>query len=165
MNQNLGATFVANLCRVLGAKKINCLMVAVTAFGLIGCGGDDFKPPLGLVSGSVTINGVPAPDLKVTFEPQPQVGAKSLVGSGSTAITDAEGNFELQYEGAGNKGAVVGKHLVRIESAAGGGPAGGANAVALVTIPQKYNINSTLNADVATGNNPPLKFELQVPKP
>ncbi|MBC7816644.1 MAG: hypothetical protein IAG10_07130, partial [Planctomycetaceae bacterium] len=112
----------------------------------------------------ITVNGVPAPELKVTFEPQGQVGKKSLIGSASAAITDAQGKFELQYEGTSAKGAVVGKHVVRIESAAGGGPAGGANAVALVVIPQAYNTNSTLNADVAAGNNPPVKFELQVPK-
>lgn len=160
MDQNL----VAKFRRSLRSQKTSCLMVAVTVFGLIGCGGDDFKPELGLVSGSVTLNGAPAPDLNVTFEPQGEVGKKSVVGTSSTAITDAQGKYELKYGGSGAKGAVVGKHVVRIESAAGGGPAGGATGAALVAIPENYNTKSTLNAAVVAGNNPPANFELQVPK-
>lgn len=160
MDQNL----VAKFRRSLNSLKTSWFMVAVTAFGLIGCGGDDFKPELGLVSGTVTLNGAPAPDLNVTFEPQGEAGKKSMVGTSSTAVTDAQGKFELKYGGSGAKGAVVGKHVVRIESAAGGGPAGGANAAAPVVIPDSYNTKSTLKADVVAGNNPPVNFSLEVPK-
>lgn len=165
MDQNFVATHVAKFRRLLKCRKTNCLMVAVTAFGLIGCGGgDSFKPELGLVSGSVTLNGKPAPELNVTFEPQGEVGKKSIVGSASTAMTDAQGKYELKYGGTGAKGAVVGKHVVRIESAAGGGPAGGESGVVAVMIPDTYNTNSTLKADVVAGNNPPVNFALEVPK-
>ena len=145
-----------------GIRSISGLMAFLMTFGFVGCGGDDFKPQLGLVTGSVTVNGAPGADLLVTFEPQGG-GKSSLVGMASTATTDGQGKFELNY-GGNSKGAVVGKHLVRIVSAAGGGPAGGETGAAPVLIPENYNTSSTLTANVVAGDNPPAKFELQIPK-
>lgn len=166
MIQDLGAVDL-NACRVVAKLPVICRLIATMClWGMIGCGGEaEFKPQLGLVKGTVTINGAPAPDLIVTFEPQSKGGTKgSMVGGASTATTDAQGNFELQYATGGSKGAVVGQHVVRIESATGGGPAGGEKAVAAIAIPAKYNIETTLKADVAAGENPPQKFELEIPK-
>ena len=164
MNQDCGTRYVLRSRGVGRVRAIGVLAVAATMFGLVGCGEKEVLPQLGMVSGAITVNGVPFPDLKVTFEPEGQGGSKSLVGSASTAITDSQGRFELQYEGSGEKGAVVGTHVVRVESAAGGGPAGGANATAILMIPESYNAKSALRAEVAAGTNPPVKFEIQVPK-
>lgn len=144
-------------------------LMGVVAFTVLGCGGggDNFKPELGAVKGTVTINGKPAPDLIVSFEPQAKGGkGGSIVGVTSTGKTDAQGNYELQYQGTGGKvekGAAVGQHIVRIEGGGGVGPAGGAEAVAVTNVPAKYNKESTLKADVVAGENPPKNFELKDP--
>lgn len=164
MNQKCGGPCVLGVRGVGRVGAIGVLAVATTMFGLVGCGEKQVLPPLGMVSGAITVNGVPFPDLKVTFEPQGRGSSKSLVGSASTAITDSQGRYELQYEGSGEKGAVVGAHIVRVESVAGGGPAGGANATTVVMIPESYNAKSALRAEVAAGSNPPVNFEIQIPR-
>jgi hypothetical protein len=142
-------------------------LVGMIPLGVTGCGGGDYKPELGLVTGTVTISGKPAPDLIVTFEPQQNKDggkASSIVGGVSTATTNAEGKFDLQYKGTSTKGAVVGPHLVRIQSAAGGGPAGGASAAAIIQIPPQYNSQTKLKADVTAGKNEPMEFDLPIGK-
>ncbi|MEW4527500.1 MAG: carboxypeptidase-like regulatory domain-containing protein [Maioricimonas sp. JB045] len=71
-----------------------------------GCGRSDL-PELGDVSGHVTLDGQPLADAIVNFTP---------VGEGrpSTAQTDAEGYYELQYL-ADVSGALIGEHVVTIE--------------------------------------------------
>lgn len=149
-----------------GGQRVGGLMMTVLVFGAIGCGsGESFQPILGLVEGTVTINGAPAADVMVTFEPQSNGDLKkSMIGSASTAMTDAQGKFELQYGGGGTKGAVVGPHVVRIASTAGGGPAGGEKGLTAAFIPPNYNSATTLKANVAEGENPPLVFKLDIPK-
>jgi hypothetical protein len=88
----------------------------------------------------------------VTFEPQikdPQ-NMKNL-GAVSTAATDDEGAYELAYKN--KKGAVVGKHLVRISPIAGGGPAGGEAAVAVTEIPLQFGPESNVVKEVQKGEN------------
>jgi hypothetical protein len=92
------------------------------------------------------VDGQPRADLQVSF--QPKTG-----GLGSTGITDANGNYELGYDGGRKKGAEVGSHLVLITSATGGGEAGGEAALAPITIPASYNTKSTITKEVAAGEN------------
>ena len=119
-----------------------------------GCGGSGVtEPELATVTGVVTVDGAPGANLLVTFEPQPrdQQDLKN-VGASSTAQTDDEGTFELNYKD--KRGAVVGKHLVRITPIAGGGPAGGEAAVAIgVEIPPRYGSESDVFRDVQKGDN------------
>ncbi len=147
-------------------QRLCCLLAGMVIFGTVGCGGgDDFQPELGVVKGIIKINGAPASDLIVTFEPQAKDGAKrSMVGNTSSATTDTQGHFELEYAEGGAKGAVVGSHVVRIASAAGGGLAGGEKAIAMVSIPEKYNTASILKANVLPGETPPLEFQLEISK-
>jgi hypothetical protein len=135
------------------SNRIFCvfsLLACVSA----GCGGSGLaEPELASVTGVVTVDGAPGANLMITFEPQPK-DPKDLknVGAGSTAQTDEEGTFELNYKG--QKGAVVGKHLVRIAAIAGGGPAGGEAAVASsLEIPPRYNAQSDLYREVQKGDN------------
>jgi len=112
----------------------------------------------------VTMNDQPLPDVTVTFEPVVPSGSDkkaSEVGGSSMAVTDAEGRYTLKYKGTETKGAVVGPHIVRITSAAGGGPAGGASAVAAIQIGSNYNTQSSLKADVKSGENSPIDFALK----
>src|SRR5688572_19674667 len=73
----------------------------------IGCSGGKFAP----VSGVVTLDGKPYGKAAVSFQP---IGDKDdpYPGRGSSAYTDENGRFELISDE--NKGAIVGKHLVRI---------------------------------------------------
>lgn len=121
---------------------------------LAGCGGSGIaEPELATVTGVVTVDGAPGANLLITFEPQPKdIKDVKNVGAGSTAQTDEEGTFELNYKG--KKGAVVGKHLVRIAAIAGGGPAGGEAAVAAgIEIPPRYNSESDVVREVQKGDN------------
>ncbi len=133
-----------------------CFCAAFLACLTIGCGGSGItEPDVAPVSGTVTVDGKPGVDLEVVFEPQVAVGASDAksVGGSSTARTDAAGKYELKYKGADTKGAVVGNHIVRINSVSGGGPAGGEAASAVVELPAKYNAESTLTFEVKKGPN------------
>ena len=132
------------------------LALAVVA---AGCSDALVEPDLGTVTGSVKINGQPAPDVMVQFEPKGSgAGKANEVGATSTGITDAGGNYELTYKGE-TKGAVVGMHTVRLTSAAGGGPAGGEAGVAPVNIPANFNIESSIEKDVQKGEN---KIDIEI---
>lgn len=133
-------------------RSISMLSLSVC---LVGCGGAADKPQLGVVKGVITMNDKPLPDVTVTFEPQSKgAGSQgSQVGAGSTGVTNAAGQYELTYNDGKSKGAVVGDHVVRIASASGGGPAGGANAAAIINIPPIYNSNSNLKAQVKPEEN------------
>ncbi|PQO31124.1 carboxypeptidase regulatory-like domain-containing protein [Blastopirellula marina] len=72
---------------------------------LLGCGGYD-GPPVGSVSGVVTIQGKPASDVVVEFTPLEG-------GRGSTGTTDDSGRYELIYS-SNKMGAQIGKHSVTI---------------------------------------------------
>lgn len=126
-------------------------MISTAKFALMGClilllaGCGKSDPPIGAVKGTVTLDGQPAADLQVSFVPKSG-------GLASTAITDANGKYELTYDGR-KKGAVVGSHLVQITSAAGGGAAGGDDAVAPIDIPASYNTESTITKEVDAGEN------------
>ena len=120
-----------------------------------GCGsGSSLEPELAAVSGKITVNGVPGSDLDVVFEPQAAgPGTGKDIGAASMARTDAEGNYKLLYKGT-MRGAVVGKHVVRIVATAGGGPAGGeTGAVAKFDIPPAYGADSALVREVQKGEN------------
>ncbi|MBI1348941.1 hypothetical protein GC163_21930 [bacterium] len=123
-------------------------------FGTAGCGGGtDFAPKLAPVTGTITVDGKPAEGLLVTFEPQIDNSSsskeKSIVGKPSLATTDTTGKYELSYSGGG-KGAIVGKHLVRVSAV----EALGADAPpAKFKIPDRYNTFSGLIEEVKDGPN------------
>lgn len=135
------------------SELICCVAVQVALFAA-GCGSAATEPELAVVYGTITVNGAPGTDLDVVFEPQSgATGNAKEIGASSTARTDAEGYYELTYKGI-HRGAVVGKHVVRIATAAGGGPAGGENgAVSAYEIPSEYGNGSTLIRDVKKGEN------------
>ena len=134
-------------------NRICCVFGLLACFSA-GCGSSDVvEPELGIVKGKVTVDGAPGTNLLITFEPQVKDPQEvKNVGAGSTAQTDAEVSYQLNYKG--KKGAVVGKHLVRIAAIAGGGPAGGEAAVPIVAeIPRQYGSESNLLREVQKGEN------------
>jgi len=124
---------------------------------MIGCGGgSSFKPTLAHVTGTVTVDGEPAEGLLVIFEPQadPTGSQKSTdVGKTSTGVTDAAGKYELSYTDGG-KGAIIGKHIVRVMTMSeGGGADAEAVPVSKYKIPARYNTDSGRVEDVKEGEN------------
>lgn len=103
-----------------------------------GCG-SEFK--LAQVSGKVTVDGAPVPNLQVMFEPQDK-GQPSSLG-----FTKPDGTYQLRCT-SGEDGAVVGQHTVRVTTIEMDDP----SAVPL-TIPEKYNSSSTLMHEVKAGDN------------
>jgi len=84
---------------------LSLLVIAAIAM-IAGCGGSYDGPPLGTVSGKVTIDGKPATDAIVTFKPLDG-------GRSSSGTTDKEGNYQLVFTTT-RLGAQVGKHEVTL---------------------------------------------------
>ncbi|HID21363.1 MAG TPA: hypothetical protein EYP14_03065 [Planctomycetaceae bacterium] len=127
--------------RWLGGLAVLAALVVVS-----GCGGGSDLPDLGRVSGTVTMDGKPLAGVVVTFEPVD--GGRASIGK-----TDDNGQYELGYD-AENKGAVVGKHRVRITT-----PTEAPDPNFKDPIPAKYNSNTTLTEEVKPGKNE-INFEL-----
>ncbi len=144
---------------------IRLLTVAscILCLACLGCGSSG--PPLGTVSGTVTLDGEPVTNGLVAFTPE-------AGGRGSTGMTDANGKYELAFvEGPG---ALIGAHKVSVttvaeaaaaaemssdsdayEQQAMGGSASDYDsaATAVDPIPAKYNSASTLTFEVESGSN------------
>lgn len=117
-------------------------MMAVT----VGC---DTGPAMGTVKGVVTLDGQPAPNLEVSFDPKES-------GQGTTAIgyTKADGSYELGYVG-NKKGAPVGEYKVSIVPAELD-----EEDAQPVSIPARYNTDTELSETVKPGENK-IDFELK----
>jgi hypothetical protein len=72
------------------------------------------------VSGTVTLDGAPYANAVVSFQPE-RTEDNLNPGQGSMATTDQNGHYELLYGGTEKKGAIVGKHRVRISTLPGHG--------------------------------------------
>jgi hypothetical protein len=87
-------------------------MVALVMVAFAGCAKDPFAPVP--VSGRVTLDGLPAARVTVSFNPRRR-GDTLQAGPPSMATTDSEGRFMLQVARPGGRsGAVPGAHLVAI---------------------------------------------------
>jgi hypothetical protein len=118
-----------------------CFALAIFASGCGGAGGD--LPELVPVTGQVTKGGQPVEGASVTFTPEK--------GGLSGGMTDAEGRFELYYT-VDHKGAVIGKHVVKVSKMEG--EAGDE------TIPAEFNENSTLTKEVTKEGPNDFKIEI-----
>ena len=114
---------------------------------LAGCGGDDDRPQLGTVTGTVAMDGKPLPNVWVMFNP--------TSGRTSMGRTNENGEYELMYL-EGTKGANLGSHkvvvltynedeLYELQAAA--------NEPIKEPIPAKYNSQTTLTKEVKEGEN------------
>lgn len=108
----------------------------LTIIGLIGCGSGDV-PPLGDVHGTVTLDGEPLEKGRILFAPADG-------GRTSEAPIGEGGHYELIYS-LDEFGAKVGSHTVQVttQDAYGRGE----------RIPEKYNADSELTAEVEPGGN------------
>ncbi len=151
-------------------NRILSIVACSAALCLSGCG--ESGPPLGKVTGTVTLDGKPMPKIMVVFVPKDG-------GQTSTATTKSDGTYELL--GASSKGALIGLHkvsltTVREAEAAGpdfsqlpsdhpdyakqGDPSQYKKAAQFKElIPEKYNTKSELVEEVKAGSNT-INFEL-----
>jgi hypothetical protein len=138
------------------------------ALGLLGCGGGPKYVP---VSGVVTLDGKPYRGAVVNFQPAGTPG-NAYPGQGSYGHTDEDGRFTLVVD-AKLKGAVVGKHRVRIATMRGataggfdrslGTPDGdprGRPKRAIDPIPPEWNANSTKEFEVPPGGTDRADFAI-----
>ncbi|MEM7313033.1 MAG: carboxypeptidase regulatory-like domain-containing protein [Planctomycetota bacterium] len=119
--------------------RLVCFVVAV----LVGCNNSD-RPPLGRVTGTVTVNGKPTEGIGVIFS---QEGFRS-----SSGVTDSAGEYELVYLKDVN-GAVIGENRVRLKYVPG------ESTQSRKPIPQTYNRDSKLTANVKRGRN---RFDFEI---
>lgn len=108
------------------------MLLAVT----LGCGSRGDRPELGLVSGTVTLDGKPLAGVIISFKPD--------VGRAASAVTEDDGKYTLVYRYRVN-GAKVGSNTVSFAWPTGseGGPG----------IPEQYSSKSTLKEVVEAGDN------------
>ncbi len=133
---------------ILSASQLHRIACAITFLTILGCS-RSHQPPLGLVSGTVTLDGVPLPNAIVRFTP-------TGPGRTSEGITDADGHYELRYLRA-IRGANIDQHTVRITTAS---EENGGREL----LPPHYHARSELEARVASGSND-LDFALRLRGP
>jgi len=131
-------------------KKI-ALCLLFSSIGLLtGCG--ESGPPLGEVTGKVTLDGEPLPHARIEFQPVEEGKSPSY------AYTNDAGEYELRY-GRDQLGAVVGEHRVRITSYREERHDDGTFTVVPERVPTKYNSQTTLTRTVEEGSQE-INFEL-----
>jgi hypothetical protein len=86
----------------LGMISASFLMIT-----FVGCGSSG--PEIVPVTGTVTKNNKPMNNVRIEFWPEATTGIKS------TAVTDAEGRYELKTDDGKAKGAIVGTHRVLLK--------------------------------------------------
>jgi hypothetical protein len=119
--------------------KLGCLTLIAT---FVGCGATSYEAVP--VSGTVMVGGKPAANVFVQFEPAAKSGDDI---PSSTAITDAQGKYELKVSAPnGEQGAVVGEHVVRFAPA-------GDEAKAAMEGPQSYSRPTVRLPREATGGD------------
>lgn len=118
------------------------LICVMTGMILSGCGGAD-RPPMGYVTGVVTVDGDPLGGAIVSFKPE--------VGRAALGVTNEDGTYELKYI-HNEKGCKIGPNYVTFSSPTTG--------TVTHSIPPKYLVQSDLVVDVKRGKNT-FDFELE----
>ena len=126
------------------ASQLRLIACAISVLFILGCS-RSHQPPLGLVSGTVTLDGVPLANAIVRFTP-------AGPGRTSEGTTDADGHYELRYLRE-IPGANIDQHIVRITTAS---EANGGREL----LPPRYHARSQLEARVVAGTND-LNFDLR----
>ena len=122
------------------------MAVALACLAPLGCSRPQRPlPPLGRVTGVVTLDGKPLARAAVAFVPYER-------GNGAYATTDAEGRYTLRYT-AHNEGAVVGRNRVEIRTGGEGRDADGNLVETPERLPARYHATSQLVVEVAAGDN------------
>ncbi len=125
---------------------------------LAGCDGSKYAK----VSGRITLNGQPLANAAVVFSPV-AVEGNANPGLGSGGKTDADGRYTLLIAGTETKGAVLGKHKVRIMLISDNDSADD-KLQKNKRLPPKYSGKDTeLEFEVVPGGSKAADFDLKVP--
>jgi hypothetical protein len=130
--------------RSCGNPGLFVVLAAGVVLLVAGCGRPSHLPELGQVSGTVKLDGRPFAKANIAFEPGE--------GRPSLGTTDAQGRYTLEFAG-GYKGALLGRHTVRIGTEGYFPGADGGVEFVAESLPATYNTQSTLAADVQRGRN------------
>ena len=135
----------AEIWKLILLLHISCIISS-------GCGGGqaDGQPDLGLVKGTVSMDGKPLLGTMVIFSPEK--------GRPSMGATDSDGKYQMSYIG-NTKGAKLGNHKISITTVQEEGSNDSGGGKFKETIPAKYNSKSTLTEVVKAGKNV-IDFEL-----
>ena len=130
---------------MLRMLAISPLTLAAAGIVLIaGCTKSD-RPQLGIVTGTVKLDGEPLPEAMISFSPVEG-------GRTSTAVTDSEGKYELNYT-TDAKGARIGEHHVRVSTFQQGGDEPDSPQGVPEKVPAKYQKAGSLQEEVGAGEN------------
>jgi len=129
---------------IRSASRLHQIACAIAVLTILGCS-RSHQPPLGLVSGTVTLDGVPLANAIVRFTP-------AGPGRTSEGISDADGHYDLRYLRA-IPGANIDQHTVRITTAS---EENGGREL----LPPRYHSRTELEARVVSGSND-LDFALR----
>jgi hypothetical protein len=113
------------------------------------------------VSGQISLDGQPAAEVYVSFQPQTESSDVSADAMGSFGVTDEAGKYTLRLSDTQQPGALVGKHVVRLSdkraaSTADGGPSTGPKP----RFPSRYADGST-TFDVPAAGTDQANFQLK----
>jgi hypothetical protein len=141
-------------------RSFSPLLFVAIGLAASGCSGSGDDLPREPVSGTVTLDGQPLANGSIQFNPMTQSG--SAVSGGATI---QNGRFSIARE----NGLVPGTYRVAIYSAGSSGaqsksasPGSGRGADRpKELIPDKYNANSELKAEIKKGGASDLKYDLQ----
>ena len=86
-------------------------LVLIAVLAATGCGSKYKVVP---VSGTITLNGKPLPDVTILTQPVSQTAENNAPGPGSYGKTDAEGRFTLELQNEPTPGAVPGKCIITV---------------------------------------------------
>lgn len=128
--------------------QLTYLILGLCCISLGGCGGGE-TVSLGQVTGIVTLDGEPLPGAIVSFSPVEG-------GRTSVATCDESGAYVMMY--VGQKGALLGQHVVTISHIVDGkpngvGPEGEEVFESIEMVPEKYRSGKELKAEVLEGPN------------
>lgn len=130
-------------------KKVFLVFLSL-GFILAGCFSKSEKlPELTPVTGKVTLDGKPLEGAQISFQPDE--------GRSSNGVTDKEGHYEI-YLKAGVRGAVMGKHKVKISVEENMNLPKGEKQI---FIPAKYNSQSILKATLSEKEPAICNFDLK----
>jgi hypothetical protein len=111
---------------------------------ILGC--NDSGPPLGIVSGTITLDGEPLEGAQVTFDPLFSDGSPAY----SKELTDENGYYEMWYQ-TDRKGVLIGEHTVYIQTEQHQQMEDGRNIVVPERVPARYNQETELKITVEKG--------------
>ena len=114
---------------------------------------------------SFKLNGKPAADIEVLFQPATGDSVKSP-GPAAFGVTGADGRYTVKVVGEGKSGATVGKNHVLFSAKAPVGDFsedGKKRGKASISIPARYSNEAKMEFNVPRGGTNSADFELKTP--